>query len=61
MRPRGYFAVFVRPGYIAVCHGYHEARRLSPCRSYKSFKTRLAAEEYAAWWLYDHPIKIMGL
>lgn len=52
MRPRRYFAVFRDGQVIRITHGHQEARQLSG-RAYKSFKTELAAQEYAAWWNYE--------
>lgn len=52
MRPMRYYAVFADGRVIAVVRGHKEARRLSPHRAYKSFMTRLRAEEFAAWWNY---------
>jgi hypothetical protein len=54
MRPRGYYTVFADGRVIAICHGYREARQLTKCRAYKRFRTRLLAEEFAAWWNYAH-------
>lgn len=54
MRPRGFYVVFLAAFSVAVCHGYHEARHLSPHRAYKRFLSRHEAEEFAAWWQYSH-------
>lgn len=55
VRPRGFYAVFREGRVIKITHGHADARRLSPERSYVRFRTRLAAEEHAAWWHYEHP------
>jgi|EndMetStandDraft_3_1072993.scaffolds.fasta_scaffold415389_3 hypothetical protein len=54
MRPRGYFAVFRDGKVIRITHGHAEARSESPERAYRRFTDRTAAEEFAAWWNYDH-------
>lgn len=54
MRPRQFFAVFHEGKVIKITHGYDKARALSPHRAYKRFRTQEAAEEFAAWWNYDH-------
>lgn len=59
MRPMRYYAVFADGRVIAVVLGHKEARRLSPHRAYKSFMTRLRAEEFAAWWNY-RSVSTMG-
>jgi hypothetical protein len=48
----GFYAVFDLGKVIAIVEGAAEARRLSPHRAYKRFASRLAAEEFAAWWNY---------
>lgn len=53
MRPRAYYAVFNDGRVTAIIKGAMEARKLSPHRAYKPFKTRLDAEEYAAWHNHD--------
>lgn len=62
MRPAGYYVVFLATlEAIAVCHGYHQARRLSPQRAYTRHETKLAAQEAASWIAYEHPIPMMGI
>lgn len=50
MRPRAIYVIFDMGRVIAIVTGYEAARKLSPHRAYKPFKTELGAEEYAAWW-----------
>jgi hypothetical protein len=53
MRPRAYYAVFNDGRVTAVIKGAMEARKLSPHRGYKAFKSQLAAEEFAAWFNHE--------
>lgn len=50
MRPSGYYAVYDLGRVTAVVRGYRAARALSPQRSYTRHRSRLDAEEHAAWW-----------
>lgn len=52
MKPKKYYAVFCDGRVIHICLGAEEARRITPHRAYRSFRSRLEAEEFAAWWNY---------
>lgn len=53
MRPRAYYAVYNDGRVTAIIKGAMEARKLSPHRAYRPFKSQLDAEEYAAWFNHD--------
>jgi len=48
MRPQAFYAVYDMGRVIAITKGAAQARKISPHRAYKAFKTQLAAEEWAA-------------
>lgn len=53
MRPKKFYACFLDGIIIAVVEG--QAAALTVCggrRHYRSFKSELDAEEFAAWWNY---------
>lgn len=50
MRTCRYFAVWADGQVVAVVLGYKEARRISPHRAYRSFKTEAAAEAFRDYW-----------
>ena len=52
MRPRLFYVIFDSGKVIAIRKGATEARKLSPHRAYKPFKSELEAEEFAAWFNY---------
>lgn len=51
-RPSKYYVAFA-DGRASVVHGIEAARRLHAGKP--AFATRDAAEEFAAWWIYEHP------
>lgn len=51
--PKRYYAVFHGGKVIHIVLGAETARRLSPFRAYKSFRTELEAQEFMSWWNYD--------
>lgn len=53
MRPSRYYAIFDMGTVTHIAHGYREARKASPHRGYKPFRTEHEAEEFAAWWNFD--------
>lgn len=54
MRPRGFFACYDELSVFAVVEGYDNARRAcGGRRTYRTFRTRLDAEEWAAWFDYQ--------
>lgn len=50
-RPRKWYVIWPDAGVIQVICGCAAARRYP----HLGFKSRLAAEEYAAWWSYKGP------
>lgn len=52
-RPRLYCVVWELGEAVAIIEGRENARKVSA--SFKAFKSRNEAEEFAAWWNYDHP------
>lgn len=59
MRPHKYFVCLDDHGAIfAVVKGQAAARRVTGGRrSYWAFKRQVDAEEFAAWWTYDAPLR----
>lgn len=55
MRPSGWYVVLEFPNPPIIVHGYKTAQELTPGRCYVRFETVTAAEEFAAWWTYEHP------
>lgn len=53
MRHQGHYVLFQDGLAVTVVTGHADARRVSPNRAYKRFPTRLAAEEFAAWWNFE--------
>lgn len=53
MRPKKYYVLFDEMRRAFIVHGCAEARRLGTALN--RFATRLDAEEWAAWWQYEHP------
>lgn len=53
MRPQLFYVVFENGEIVAIVEGAAAARKIS--YSFKGFKTRDEAEEFACWWLYDNP------
>lgn len=49
MRPRKYYVLFALGQAVDIIEGCAAARRL---HAWGSFRTRLAAEEFSAWWNY---------
>ena len=53
MRPRSFYVVFEFGRAIGVFEGAEAARKASGGqRNYKSFRHKVDAEEFAAWWNY---------
>lgn len=53
-RPRRWYCVFDMGLVVSVLEGADQARALlGGRRSYRAFETRIAAEEFAAWWNYQ--------
>lgn len=50
MRTSRYFAVWRDGEVVAIVLGYKEARRISPQRAYRAFKTEAAAEAFRDYW-----------
>lgn len=59
MRPHKYFVCLNdHSQIIAVVKGQAAARRITGGRrSYWAFRHQLDAEEFAAWWLYEAPLR----
>jgi hypothetical protein len=55
MRPRGFFVILDWPNRPVIVEGYKAARELTPGRCYIRRDTHATAEEFAAWWEYEHP------
>jgi hypothetical protein len=53
MNVKKYCAVFEDGQIRQIVKGVDKARRISP--GYRKFRTRLDAEEFAAWWNYENP------
>lgn len=51
-RPHNFYVVWTDDRRVYVVQGRAAAAALSP--SFKAFRTRLAAEEFAAWWQYRY-------
>lgn len=51
-RPRKYYVVWLMGAVAGIFHGRDAA--LSVSQSFKGFRTQLEAEEFAAWWEYQH-------
>ena len=60
MRTCRYFAVWADGQVVAIVHGYKGARRLSPCRAYRSFKNQLAAELFCDYWNHQVAVKFLA-
>lgn len=52
-RPRRWYCVFDMGRVVAIINCSIEARRRKAAKP--SFSSRLAAEEFAAWWSYERP------
>lgn len=59
MRTSRYFAVWLDGEIAAVVLGYKEARRISPHRAYRSFKTEAAAEQFRDYWNSQVAVKFL--
>lgn len=55
MRPLSFYVVFNMGEVVAIVEGATAARALTPVRSYRPFKTRIDAEEFAMWWNHLGP------
>lgn len=59
MRPPKYYVCYNEHGQIIGVHKGTAAaiRACGGRRSYWSFQSRMAAEEFAAWWTYEAPLR----
>lgn len=60
LRTCRYFAVWVEGQVVAVVHGYKQARLLSPCRAYRSFKNEFAATLFRDYWNNQVAVKFIA-